>query len=262
MQKPLRLETHPTLSFASVCGERSWVRPFLEPFNFVIIRSRTSEIIPCTFSSFPSVPYKIVIVPKSGRFFVSSIELHEELDELNGVDEQHGELGREESSKLACVLDSRWEIRARSSFTSTSREFTLADLSASKETSSSESWLILSPKDKFFTPSDSKSNVVKFTRFTITINPAKLISSSGIFLLRRRPVTRPNVDTTWTTSGILSIFRTPNDDLAGWSSRAATLWISSRNILNTSRMKNYAEGRHIPLSKVDTNAWKGQVWHL
>ena len=32
---------------------------------------------------------------------MSSIELHEELDELNGVDEQHGELRREESSKLA-----------------------------------------------------------------------------------------------------------------------------------------------------------------
>ena len=81
----------------------------------------------------------LFIVPKSGRFFVSLIELHEELDELNGVHEQHGELRREESSKLASVLDSRWEIRAWSYFTSTSREFILADLSASKETSSSES---------------------------------------------------------------------------------------------------------------------------
>ena len=154
----------------SVCGERSSVRPFLEPFDFVIIRSMTSEMMPCTLSLSPSVPYKklfprtaamdslylsetssrtaviflhllrtclfLFIVPKSGRFFVSSIE---ELDELNGVHEQHGELRREESSKLASVLDSRWEIRAWSYFTSTSREFILADLSASKETSSSES---------------------------------------------------------------------------------------------------------------------------
>ena len=43
---------------------------------------------------------------------MSSIELHEELEELDGVDEQHGELRREESSKLASVLDSRCEIRA------------------------------------------------------------------------------------------------------------------------------------------------------
>ena len=42
---------------------------------------------------------------------MSSIELHKELDELNGVDEQHGELRREESSKLASVLNLRWEIR-------------------------------------------------------------------------------------------------------------------------------------------------------
>ena len=113
----------------SVCGERSSARPFLEPFDFVIIRSMTSEMMPCTFSLSPSVPYKklfprtaamdslylsetssrtaviflhllrtclfLFIVPKSGRFFVSSIELHEELDELNGVHEQHGELRRE-----------------------------------------------------------------------------------------------------------------------------------------------------------------------
>ena len=70
---------------------------------------------------------------------MSSIELHEELDKLNGVHEQHGELGREESSKLASLLDSRWEIRAWSYFNSTPREFILADLSVSKETSSSES---------------------------------------------------------------------------------------------------------------------------
>ena len=81
----------------------------------------------------------LFIVPKSGRLFVSSIELHEELDELNRVHEQYGELGREESSKLASVLDSRWEIRAWSYFNSTPREFILADLSVSKETSSSES---------------------------------------------------------------------------------------------------------------------------
>ena len=160
-------------TFVSVCGKRSSVRPFLEPFDFVIIRSMTSEMMPCTFSLSPSVPYKklfprtaamdslylsetssrtaviflhllrtclfLFIVPKSGRLFVSSIELHEELDELNGVHEQHGELGREESSKLASVLDSRWEIRAWSYFNSTPREFILADLSVSKETSSSES---------------------------------------------------------------------------------------------------------------------------
>ena len=70
---------------------------------------------------------------------MSLIDLHEELDELNGGHEQHGELRRKESSKLASVLDSRWEIRAWSYFTSTSREFILADLLASKETSSSES---------------------------------------------------------------------------------------------------------------------------
>ena len=122
-------------TFASVFGKRSLVRPFLEPFDFVLIRSTTSEMMPCTFSLSPSVLYKklftrkaamyslylsetssrtaviflhlwktfrfLFIVPKSGLFFVSSIELHEELDELNGVDEQHGELRREESSKLA-----------------------------------------------------------------------------------------------------------------------------------------------------------------
>ena len=160
-------------TFVNVCGERSSVRPFLELFDFVTIRSMTSEMMPCTFSLSPSVPYKklfprtaamdslnlsetssrkaviflhllrtclfLFIVPKSGRLFVSSIELHEELDELYGVHEQHGELGREESSKLASVLDSRWEIRAWSYFNSTPREVILADLSVSKETSSSES---------------------------------------------------------------------------------------------------------------------------
>ena len=45
-------------TFVSVCGERSSVRPFLEPFDFVIIRSMTSEMMPCTFSLSPSVPYK------------------------------------------------------------------------------------------------------------------------------------------------------------------------------------------------------------
>ena len=52
----------------------------------------------------------LFIVPKSGRFFVSSIELHEELDELNGVDEQHGELGREESSINKTCLRARFKM--------------------------------------------------------------------------------------------------------------------------------------------------------
>ena len=147
-------------TFASVFGKRRLVRPFLEPFDFVLIRSTTSEMMPCTFSLSPSVLYKklftrkaamyslylsetsswtaviflhlwktfrfLFIVPKLGLFFVSSVELHKELDELNGVDEQHGELRREESSKLVYVLNLRWEIRTWSSCTSTSREFILA----------------------------------------------------------------------------------------------------------------------------------------
>ena len=52
----------------------------------------------------------LFIVPKSGRFFVSSIELHEELDELNRVDEQHGELGREESSINKTCLRARFKM--------------------------------------------------------------------------------------------------------------------------------------------------------
>ena len=262
-------------TFGSVFGKRSLVRPFLEPFDFVLIRSTTSEMMPCTFSLSPSVLYKklftrkaamyslylsetssrtaviflhlwktfhfLFIVPKSGLFFVSSIELNKELDELNGVDEQHGELRREESSKLASVLNLRWEIHAWSSCTSTSREFILVDLSASKETSSSESWPILVPKDKFFTPW-TQSSVAAFIRFTIAINPAELMSSSRIFLLQRGPATRLNVDTMWTTTWILSISTTPNDDLAGWSSRVVAHWISSGNILNISRMKNLGRG--------------------
>ena len=261
-------------TFASVFGKRSLVRPFLEPFDFVLIRSTTSEMMPCTFSLSPSVLYKICLEGKQQcthcisqkrhqgqllssctfeKLFIScflflnqvcslsSIELNKELDELNEVDEQHGELRREESSKLASVLNLRWEIRAWSSCTSTSREFILADLSASKETSSSESWPILVPKDKFFTPW-TQSSVAAFIRFTIAINPAELMSSSRIFLLQRGPATRLNVDTMWTTTWILSISTTPNDDLAGWSSRVVAHWISSGNILNISRMKNLGRG--------------------
>ena len=114
-------------------------------------------------------------------------------------------------------------------------------LLASKETSCSESWPILVPKDKFFTPW-TQSSVAVFIRFTIAINPAELMSSSRIFLLQRGPATRLNVDTMWMTSGILSISTTPNDNLAGWSSRVVAPWISSGNILNISRMKNLCRG--------------------
>lgn len=122
--------------------------------------------------------YELVVL-KSGWLYVSSIELDEQLDKLNEVDEQHGALKREELSELASMLNLRWKIGAWSFLSSTSREFTSANLLASKETNSSESWLVLVPKDKFFTHSGSKFSMADFTRFMIALNPTELIRLSG-----------------------------------------------------------------------------------
>lgn len=165
--------------------------------------SETSSRAALTSLHFLSTSSFLFVDPQSGQVLVSSIELHEELHDLDGVEEQHGDdkSEKDESFKLVPMSDSNSAIRAWRSFICISRDSIFAVLSASLELSSSKLWWIFPPKEMSFarsgSKSSSKSSATEFSRPTIGRKRGELIRlCGGIPFWRKRPAIKPNVEAT------------------------------------------------------------------
>jgi len=170
------------------------------------------------------------------------MELHEDdgedSGEHDGEDEEDGDEGSEEDveTKLVSMSVSKSLIRDWRDLRSNSRDSITAFLSSSSTLSREQCRLgqKFPPESKFRIPSRSMSNCTELNMLITELNNGERTRlSGGISFCRRRPAHRPNVEATYRLLGILLNFE-QCEDLAGKSSRAETLWISSGNVLNIS----------------------------